>query len=350
MNMYKTADLSKPTSLLKLFLCVVFAVLCVVFPGAASAGVKNGLLLSYKAIIPSLFPFMFACTYLFSLISTLENRAVKYIACLLFGLVGGFPMGARALYGLVEDGTLTKKKASLLLVGAVNAGPAFLISSVGAAMFRNYFLGVVLLVSLSVSSIICVVFFLLTEEKIDFTEKSEKAVKFTQSAGGFTAALETAVRSTIYMCGYVSFFSCVLALFQKIVPVGGIAAYLGAAVCEVSNGCSAAAEVGGTLGAYLACAAVSICGISVLMQVRSVLLVSGITMKYLLISRPIHCALSFIFVRLLLSIEVLAEAFAAANFAGEIFSINPVFSFFFLLTGFVFVTCSKRFAPMPKKQ
>ncbi len=331
------------TAALKATLCALFAVCCLVFSDPVRTGVKRGLEMCYTSLIPSLLPVMFCCTYLFSLVSRCGSRAVKTASCALLSLVGGFPMGAMGLCTLYRDGTLTKFRAERALAGAVNAGPAFLISGVGAAMFSSARAGVLLFVSLTAASVVCGALFLLYPCK----ESAEKGVSAPppapEQSGGFIAALDASVTSTVFLCGCVTFFCAVSDLMVHLLGSGPLSLAV-SLLAEVSGGCKVAAQTGGLQGLFLACAAVSLCSVSIIMQVKRITDKAGLSLKYLYLSRPLHCAVSLAVLRLLTMSETAASVFSPLSSERELFSLNPEFSFFFLLTGVVFVLGKKRFA------
>ncbi len=314
---------------LKLALCIGFMLLLVCWPDTGISGARRGLAVCYETLLPSLFPFMLCCTCL----SALAGRAfpgrasVPVLTAVLLGLVGGFPSGAAALSRLVQESSLSKKRAAALLCGCVNAGPAFLIGSVGLGCFGNRMIGVLLFLSLGFASALCLLFALV------FIRGEPAPQKHSAACAPFTLGdgVRQTVRAVAALCGYVVLFSCAGAYADSalsLLGAGRVWQWLVRAALEVTGGCVCAGGIPGSAGALLACAGISLCGLSILLQIRGILEPGGISMRYFLLSRPVHCAVSVGMMRLLLvrfEHAVAAMATAAAPQTG-LFCLSPVFS------------------------
>lgn len=141
----------------------LFALLLLVFllffrPDAALSGARAALILSGSTVIPSLFPFFFLSGLfletdaaqkagkLFSplmrpLFGVNGNGAIP----LLLGLLGGYPLGARTAASLYRKGALSDKEYTRLVGFCNNAGPLFIVGTVGAGMLGNVKAGYLLL-------------------------------------------------------------------------------------------------------------------------------------------------------------------------------------------------------------
>ena len=65
-------------------------------------------------------------------------------AALVLGLIGGYPVGAKAAADLYRNGRCNESEARRLLGFCNNAGPSFLIGVVGAGIFQSAKLGLLL--------------------------------------------------------------------------------------------------------------------------------------------------------------------------------------------------------------
>jgi len=348
--MYLSVQMRKTSSALAAAGCLVMAAALLIAPKTAAAGIRTGFLICYNSIVPSLFPFLFLVDYLFSLICSAPGRKrwVAVLSAVVFGMIGGFPMGARALSRLVEAGELSAKKASLLLCGCVNAGPAFLISAVGAGMFGSAAAGFFLFAALTVASLLSLFF----SQLFDTGEKEEKKTEgeaVPAERPDFSRSLQSALTATLSLCGYILFFSCLSSYAAGLIERFGIpaaASFAFSALLEVSGACARAAGIGSVEGLLLCAIAISWSGISVILQVRHITAKSGMTLRYFLLSRPIHAGLSVLV--LLVAIGLFDDLQSVmAGFAGvETFSLNPGFSSFFLALAVIFVLCEKKFGPL----
>lgn len=136
-----------------LILCAVL----VLFPSAALHGAGLGLEICLSAVVPSLLPFM--------LISSLviENgwgerlgRLLRPVfgpifglnaagsMCLVTGLLGGYPCGARAAAQSVEKGLMSRRDGEAALAFCNNSGPLFIIGTAGVAVYGSTKIGAML--------------------------------------------------------------------------------------------------------------------------------------------------------------------------------------------------------------
>lgn len=144
-------------------LAALFAALLLALPEAGAGGISDGLRACYEVVIPSLFPFLFLTDALRSSLAG-GSRVLEVGAALVLGLVDGFPVGARGLGGCVKSGALSRKSASALLAGAVNAGPAFLITGIGLKMLGSARAGLLLFISLTLASVMTTLTALLAQQ------------------------------------------------------------------------------------------------------------------------------------------------------------------------------------------
>lgn len=274
---------------------LLFALLLCAFPEAAAAGARQGLSLCGSTLIPALFPMLFVTDYLFAHLSARRLPSAVKLGCgTVFSLVGGFPMGARALCAMVKQGDLSPKRAGWLLAAWVNAGPAFLLTGVGAGLFCSPRAGLLLLCALSAASLLMTAVLLFCTRHL----RQETGLLFAPAAPDFFLSLSAAVGACTNLCGCVVLFSCAGAVAQRILPLpaDGLACFLFYAATEVSSACAAAA--GMPNGLALACAAVSLCGASVVMQLRAVTKPAGVSLLPFLLLRPVHLGLSLFALRL----------------------------------------------------
>lgn len=183
----------------------------------------------------------------------------------------------------------------------------------------------------------------LSTEREAMTEREpNKRARFSLSD-----SLAFAVRSTTSLCGFVTFFSCVNAYLDAALAACG-ADELARALClsalEVTGGCAAAAGIAGTGGLYLACAAVSVCGGCVLAQVCGICREAGVSTGLFFAFRPLHLALSHIFLRLSLSLFPDAiQASLTLSGGARAFSRSAASALALFALCVAFLLCERRF-------
>lgn len=134
----------KKIALIALF----FAILC--FPELSIKGSKDGLLLWYDTVVPTLLPFIILSntlisvdaigyfTYLFYPIYKLIPRLLDAFASLLvIGFFCGYPMGAKMIDDFVSQGIMSRTQGNFLLCVCNNASPMFLTGYVCIAVLKR---------------------------------------------------------------------------------------------------------------------------------------------------------------------------------------------------------------------
>lgn len=324
-------------------------------PGAAAGGVLRGLSVCYETVIPALFPFLVLSRLL------LESRAASALglllrpytrllglhspkapAAMLCGVLGGFAGGAKAVDVLYRTGELTAAEAALLLVCTIGSGPGFVVSSVGALMLGSAGAGWLLLGAQLGASLVCglaAALFVRLRKRSSMAGRFRAAVACAAQTGkgmpagrcsvpqktqpdavpsqtGFVPAVRDSVNAIVMLCGYVTLFSFFAAIA---VPTGADASvrFWTTLPLEVTSACRAACETASAWRTQLCCAALSVMGASVFLQVRA-LLAPRIPLLPLLLSRLLHLPLS------LLLFWLLAKLFPMALSVGAQWDASPL--------------------------
>ena len=136
------------------------------------------------------------------------------------------------------------------------------------------------------------------------------------SQTGFVPAVRDSVNAIVMLCGYVTLFSFFAAIA---VPTGADASvrFWATLPLEVTSACRAACETASAWRTQLCCAALSVMGASVFLQVRA-LLAPRIPLLPLLLSRLLHLPLS------LLLFGLLAKLFPMALSVGAQWDASPL--------------------------
>lgn len=306
---------------LLLGLLLVLAVLAlIIWPQRSAAAAKEGLLLCYNVIIPSLFPFFVLSSLVVELGMTgYIDRVVERImrplfnvpgvcaSALVLGVIGGYPVGAQTAAGLYEKGLCSKTEAERLLAFCNTSGPAFIMGVVGAGIFCDSRIGI-LLYLVHVAAAVCVgaVFRFYKRRETD-GRRSGRASFYTQRlSAAFTGSVKKSFAAIFNICAFVVFFTV---LIQMLVHAGilrtlaGPLAALGlpvqwgerllTGVLEVSSGVWALAEVGPTPWSIsMAAFVLGWGGLSVHCQVLSFTGGSGLSMRPYFVGKLLHGGVS----------------------------------------------------------
>ena len=135
--------------------CVCFAV----FPEEVLFGAQTGLALCLNVVIPSLLPFMFISlcviksnfsrplgAFLGKFLTPVTNMSPDGCICFITGLIGGYGAGVRAIYENYRQKRISFDEAQRLMMFCNNAGPLFVVGSVGVSFFINKSIGITLYV------------------------------------------------------------------------------------------------------------------------------------------------------------------------------------------------------------
>ena len=262
---------------LPILFALFFAAALLSRPETAALAVRNGLTLCARTVVPSLFPFFAVTAFLLRMgADTLLRPVFSPIMAPLFrlrgtcalpllaGLTGGYPTGAKTAAELYEQGILTKGEAELLLGFCNNCGPGFLLGYAGTAVLGSSQAGMHLLAihfaaAIATGMILC-----------RLPRKSEPVplpctVPFHMLSPpkALTAAVSSALTSTLGICAYVVLFQTAASLLPPLPPIilGGVEMVSGMAQLTPSvSGFIAAAGLAAWGGVSVHCQTMSVTG------------------------------------------------------------------------------------------
>lgn len=324
-----------------LLLCAL-ALCC--WPKEVSAAVREGLQLCYNVILPSLFPFFILTSLVISLglagylgrllepvMRPLFHLGGSCAAVLALGFVGGYPVGARAALTLYESGQCSKTECERLLAFCNNSGPAFILGVVGAGVFADSRVGVLLCLVHALASV-CVglVFrFYHAGEGGETRQRRASPIAAQRFSAAFTDSVKGAVTSSLNICAFVVCFTVILRLgfLSGLLPalarlLGGLFAPLGfseqwaqrllTGLLELSSGVAALAGSGSLTGRVsMAAFFLGWAGVSVHCQVLSFLAESGLHTWTYIGGKALHGLFSAALTALVLRLFPLQESVGA---------------------------------------
>ena len=289
----------------------------VLAPDQAMEGAKTGLELCFNVIIPSLFPFFVLSNLVVELgLASCLGRALEPVMRPLFrvsgpcasavalGFVGGYPVGARTALSLYENGLCSKTEAERLLAFCNNSGPAFILGVVGAGIFGDSQVGLLLYLTHALASLIVGLLFRFYggAEQTHASKSHPKPIQTVTIPAAFTGAVVRSLQSTLNICAFVVFFSVVLQLlsaygvFTALANLLALAGFeqewarrLVAGLLELSSGVSSlrgTAQLAGRIS--MAAFMLGWAGLSVHCQVLSFLVDSGLSAKTYLAGKLCH--------------------------------------------------------------
>ena len=336
-NAAHRAALPAPRTAATVMASLFFIALLLKNPDISIQYVTRGLRLCCTAVIPTLFPFMVLSELL---VRTgggeLMGRALAAPMRALFGLSGagscafllgavcGFPVGTRAAVMLYDRGLLERSEAERLISFCNYPSSAFMISATGAALWQNRQLGAAMYASVLAAGVIAGIISGIParraakKEGVVPTDMPHTVRKPQPTA--LSDSVTAAATSTLNVCAYVAFFSCVVGCISHILARVSPSRTVEAAIYsffELTSGAAASAAVIPSRTGILMCtAAAGWSGLSVALQVFSVCSSSERPhprMKAYLVSKAVQAPLAAILMSILLRLfPALAENAADA--------------------------------------
>ena len=132
---------------------------------------KTGLSLCVKTVIPSLFPFMVISELIVKsglghIIGNILGTPITKIfrisnaasCAVIMGILCGFPIGARTVVALLENGDINKNEAEKLMTFCNSPSSGFIIGAVGLSLYSNKKIGIILYLTTLASTILIGIF------------------------------------------------------------------------------------------------------------------------------------------------------------------------------------------------
>lgn len=219
-----------------------------VFSNECKIGALNGIIMCLGVLVPSLFPFFILASFLseshmLELIAPVLNPVSKLLLglrgiCLtavIMALIGGYPVGAKAIKSLYEKGSITKNEAERLAVICCFAGPGFLVTFVGTSLLFSKESGIILLSSQIISGILLCVISRLIFGKCENHGENRTQKCFSVSEA-LVSSVNSAVKSTAGMCGFVIAFSIICNVLTEGFGTDNIIGSFAVAFIEITTG------------------------------------------------------------------------------------------------------------------
>ncbi|MBR0507739.1 MAG: hypothetical protein IJJ86_03940 [Clostridia bacterium] len=259
---------------MKAFLPLLLLLGLLAAPEAAFSAASDAALLWWTRVLPSLLPYLIVVSLLER--SGLFLRLPKRIAPLLllpFGMLGGYPAGAKLAGRLCRDGAIGQADARKAAILTSFPNPVFLLSVVSAGLFHTPRAALPLLCGVCLPAL----FGLIPLSRIRMTDDLRAGEPF--SAQSLPEAIKDGVRTILTIGGCLVFASVLGALIEAtgVLTLFGAGAQTARAILlgtvEMTCGVQAAAGLSIPLAVRLAFCAffVQFGGISVYLQCASLL-------------------------------------------------------------------------------
>lgn len=321
----------------------IFLISLILFSSSNIQAAKNGLILWAEAVVPSLFPFFIASDllcktnlisicgrYLGKFMRPLFNLPGEAIIAIIIGTISGYPVGAKIVCQLENSHKLSKEEAERLVAFSNNSGPLFILGTVGITLFANRTIGILLLTSHIIASISVGILYRFwspkTQNKLNSNLKTinisnnssniSTSISFRNLGESIGNSIKNSIQSILLVGGFIVLFSVILSIFKN----SGIFSYLtsidsfinlpmyfsesfASGLLELTNGIKAISELSFeniSLKIVSASFLLGFGGISILLQVFSIISKNHLSIKPYFIGKIFQAIFSSIYTYLFL--------------------------------------------------
>lgn len=305
------------------FLILCFTFCLVIFSNSNLVAAKSGLDLWFNNVIPSLFPFFIATELLTytNIIPFLGRKLSKFTYSIfhvpgegafpiLMGIISGYPVGAKIVSTLRLNDVCTKEESERLLAFSNNSGPLFILGTVGISLFGNSSIGILLLITHILASFTVGFLFRFWKfsnksSKNSYTINStNKSLHFSDLGEAIGNSIKSAISTITLIGGFIILFSVIISIlenshfidiFSNFLNRLGISMDFSKALSmgffEITNGIKQLSSIPNksiSINIIFAAFLLGFGGISVLLQVASVISKTDISIFPYFIGKLLH--------------------------------------------------------------
>lgn len=272
-------------------------------------------ILWYQNIVTTLFPIYITVdlllnygliTYLSKIFGSIMEKVFKIKKetsfIFLMSLISGFPSNSKYLKTLLDDKIINTEEANKLLTFTHFSNPLFIINSIGIMFLNDKKIGLIILIIHYLTNIIIGIFnrnYYLNFNKVNYQQKKEQ----TSFIKCLTTSIFSTIKTLLLIYGIITFFMLTTAIIKENIHINvNISAFL-SGLLEMTQGIKfiSLLDMNLILKSSLITFLLSFGGISIHMQVISILSDYKIKYSHYLVSRIIHGLISASLIYLILS-------------------------------------------------
>lgn len=235
------------------------------YPAQTVASVKNGFIIWYSVLLPSLFPF-FVCTsmlYDLNFLSS-DSKAVNFFARItgvpaqgifiyIISCFSGAPTGSRLCGMMQKSGVLSDAQSDIIASICNMPSPVFVSGAVCVVMFNSPELAFPMIASIALSALIMLIFcFIFSKTKVQIPSQL-KPQEQKNTIAVFTDAVWQGILGMLKILGMLLFFSAIITVLEQTgvlslayYPISAVLSLLG--IPEEASGAIAKGMLEMTLG------------------------------------------------------------------------------------------------------
>lgn len=287
-----------------MYICILSVTVLIIINGEQSiVYAKNALNICYDVIIPSLFPF-FICSGLLvysgfcesvaklcrPIMAPLFNINGSGAAAFVLGILSGYPLGAVTTCQLYESRYLSQSEAERLLAFCNNSGPLFILGSVGISLYSSPKIGILLYAAHILSSLTVGIIFRFYKRR-DYHALTAEIKNPDRTIGEiFSIVLKNSIQNIFMVCAAILFFSVAANLAMQYIHITPWIKSALTGLMEFVTGTVGIAKSPLILPYKLALSSliVGFAGLSVHVQVMSVVAGHELSLKPYIIGKALH--------------------------------------------------------------
>lgn len=320
-------------------LFLLFTLSLILFSTSNLEAAQNGLKLWANSVVPTLFPFFIATellcrTNFIQILGKFLNKFMRPVfnvpgesaIAIIMGIISGYPMGAKVVCNLYDKKICSKAEAERLIAFTNNSGPIFILGSVGVALLGNAKIGQLLLISHILSALLVgFIFRFWKKDQVNLTfrnykSESKELIRVSNLGEILGDAIKKSIVSILSIGGFVVLFSVIVSILSSMEILTSMASLLEnigiphdislsilTGVIELTNGIQCASTIyqNMPLACILTCSfLLGVGGLSVLLQVFSIISKSNISIKSYFYGKVLHGLLSVVLTFLLFNIGI----------------------------------------------
>lgn len=293
--------LGKIYDVLMLLLCIIFAEQLLWNSTLVGDSIRNSLQLCTGTLIPSLFCFMVLTSFLsrtgLGKLLALPLLPLSRLLCLppeqgcilLMSLLGGYPVGIKALRDCWDRKEIDQKRLKRMVLFCCCPAPSFVILAVGERLLGSRSCGFLLYGAQLLSTFVIAALSSLFSPSASRKELGcwlRRPVRRSYSSS-IVEAVQFSTQALLTMCGYVLLFGVLTALFQQLPLSEACAAFL-SAFLEITNGSVQLVQIDLPQKLSAISFFLSFGGLAVLFQLKQILGDCPCSFIRLLIGRFLH--------------------------------------------------------------
>lgn len=310
---------------------LLFTICLVIFSKSNITAVKNSLSIWVNNVIPSLLPFFMATellnhTDIPKLIGNIFNKVMRPLFnvpgigayALFMGVISGYPVGAKIVTNFRNNNQCTKDEAERLITFTNNSGPLFILGTVGITLFYDISIGLLLLFTHILACISVGIIFRFwkskNKKKRNF-DTLENTVTFNSLGEVLSKSILSAINSVVLIGGFIVLFSIILSILQKTYIINILKILLVpcfnlfnintdfivpiiTGILELTNGISSVSCIASknlAINIIICAFLLGFGGISIMLQVLSIISKSDISIKPYILGKLLHGTLAALY-------------------------------------------------------